>query len=112
MSVRGQQSVPSLLFLRLFGIPSEGCGEEKVLSMLLWCPTPRGGECLAHPCWCSVEFLCGKEISSRWMKGFETVTQLGLGGGKEGKGDTCIQEFAFVIGKGLGNIPYALENRC
>lgn len=81
-------------------------------STLLCCPAPWGGECLAHPCWCSVKFLCGKEISSRWMKGFETVTQLGLGGGKEGKGDTCIQEFAFVIGKGLGNIPYALENRC
>lgn len=84
VSVWGQWSVPSLLLLRLFGSLSEGCGEEKVLSVLLWRPAPWGGERLARPCWCSVKFLCGEEISSRWMKCFEAVNQ--LGGGKEGNG--------------------------
>lgn len=38
------------------------------------------------------------------MKGFQT--QLGLGGGKGAKGDTCLQKFAFVMGEVLENVSY------
>lgn len=104
VSVWGQQSVPSLLLLRLFRSWSKGCGEEQVLNVSLWCSTLWGGGCWACLCWFSVKFLCGEEISSRWMKGFQT--QLGLGGGKKAKGDTCIQKFAFVMGEVLENVSY------
>lgn len=94
----GQQSVPSLLLLRLFRSWSKGCGEEKVLSVSLWCPTLGGGECQACLCHFSVKFLCGEEIPSRWMEGFQT--QLGLGEGREGR--HMHPEICFCYGRGVG----------
>lgn len=81
---------------------------EEVLSVSLWCVPLHGEESAGLAC---AGFQSSSSVGRKSLPGGSKVFRPSLGLEEEGKGDTCIQKFAFVNGRGVGKCLLSSEGQ-